>query len=178
MAGVWEIGLVLAGAIVGFVPAVALERMKWRHEQRQAWHVERRTVYAEFLVRVSSLEHDTVQLAREVSRPNVDVLTADALRHPGAVENDVLRELVRDRNAVAENMITTYETLKLIAGAAPLRLAQEIVDRYNSLLVLARDGTFEPEEAWVEARQRLRSAQRDFRDAARKELMAGDAGRG
>jgi hypothetical protein len=172
MASTWEqIGLVVAGAVIGVFPTIAIERMKWRYQDRQAWRDERRRVYADFLVRVSSLEHDTVQLAREMSSGRLGQLSADNLRHPAAIEDDVLRELVRERNAVAEQMITSYETLKLVSTATSIRFAQAIIDKYNEMLALARDGTFDPAPAWNQARQRLRDSQRDFREAARKEIM-------
>jgi hypothetical protein len=150
--------------------------MRWGYEQRRVLRDERRHTYAEFLVNLSALEHDTVGLARAVASRG-KALAPEGLRHPEALDDDVLRVLVSERNAVAERMVVSYETLKLVATAALRERAEAVIDSYNGLLALARQGVFEPDPTWATARRSLRERQRDLRDEAREELLGSAVGR-
>jgi len=172
-----QVSLIIIGAVIGVLPAAALEWLRWRRQDRQSWREDRRRTYADFLVHLSNIERDTVALARHVARSPQAQLSAEDLRHPGTLPEGVLRDLVKERSETAEQLIASYETLKLVTSTDCRRTDKQIIDAYNQLLLLARNGAFEPDPGWIDVRSGLAAARTRFQDAARGEILGSEARR-
>lgn len=163
--------LVVIGAIVALGPNLLTERLKTRQAEQVYWRDQRRSTYTSFLGHCSRLENDTVRIGRLVQGLGPAGGEDPArFRHPELIGDAALRSAVTERNVSAELMTDDYETIKLIGSSAVAQQARDLVAALNTLVELARDGRFEVDPAWQEARQALRAGRDGLRAAAREEL--------
>jgi hypothetical protein len=145
-----QLGLVLAGALAAFGPALYLERSRWKRERERTWNELRRQNAVRFLSIISRITYEAVVLSRTTPTESAD-------------QRRTLKDLEDDLTEV-------YEELKLIAPETRLKVARQVINSLNHFVALATDHRSSGDAEYDEARASLRTAKSTLRSQLRNDL--------